>query len=376
MELMDYLSLDRPTVVEGREFADLVAAVAEAMGQRADAVRTTPDGLLLHTTDRFLFAFLEDPATVSLANVQRLLEEPEARAGRLVLLTPGRLPLALAAEAVRRHASLVEHERFRELLRMLDLGERLGEEPRGPHDVPGNRLLPSARHLDALTARARTWLEWGVPALALRFYQEALRAKPEFTPARLGVARSLQALGLLDEALVAYREVLAQRPDDVDARVGEATVHAAAGRTDEERRIYREILKRATDRLDVRAQLIAAEIEDQRWSEARREIEAMLHQQPDEARLRYLHAAALAHTGEEAEGRREVERARALGLSFDQEASLAAQLGQPAPPPRPAVEGTPPGGPSGARAPARRTAPALSAETPDGRRRPRRRKPK
>jgi tetratricopeptide (TPR) repeat protein len=362
--------------MEGREFADLVAAVADAMGQRADAVRGTPDGLLLHTTDGFLFAFLEDPTKVSLTNIRRLLEDPDAKAGRLVLLTPGRLPLALSDEAVRGRASLVEHERFRELLRMLDLGERLGEEPRGPHDVPGNRLLPSARHLDAVTARARNWLEWGVPALALRFYQQALRHKPEFVPARLGVARSLQALGLADEAMAAYEQILGMHPGDVEARLGEATLHAAAGRVAEERQIYREILTSAPDRLDVRAQLIAAEIDEGQWAEARREIEAMLRLQPEDARIRYLHAAALTHTGGAAEGRREVERARALGLSFDQESSLAGQLGLPAPPPRPAVVERPAVAPSRRRA-ASATSPVRSSPPKKGARpKPARRSPR
>ena len=328
------------------EFADLVGALAEAMGQRPDAVRGTPEGLLLHTTDGFLFAFLEDPATVSLASISRILEQPTARTGRLVVLTPGRLPLALAEELRSRGASLVEHDRFRELLRGLDLGARLGEEPRPPHDVPGRRLLPSARHLDAILARARTWYEWNVPALALRFYRQALSLKPEFVPARVGVGRCLAALGLPEEAMATFREVLAQHPEDPEARLGEAQVYALQGRSADETRIYRAILAERPERLDVRAQLIAAEVDGRRWPEARREIETLLKATPEDPRIRFLHSAALGATGQEAEGRREAERARALGLTFEQESALCAHVGLPPPAaPRAAASPTPPASP-------------------------------
>jgi tetratricopeptide (TPR) repeat protein len=323
------------------EFADLVGAVAEGMGQRPDAVRGTPEGLILHTTDGFLFAFLEDPSNVSLAAVQRLLAETESRKGRLVVLTPGRLPLALSAELERGRASLVEHERFRELLRGLDLGARLGEEPRGPHDVPGNRLLPSARRLDAVVARARSWYDWGVPALALRFYRQALSLKPEFVPARIGVARCLASLGLSEEAMAAFRGILAEHPGEIEARLGEASVHAAAGRTTDEVRIYREVLEERPDRLDVRAQIIAAEVDAGRWPDARREIEKMLKSTPEDPRIRFLHAVAMRHTGAAANAAKEVDRARALGLSYEQETALCAHLGLPAPAPRPAATPAP-----------------------------------
>ncbi|HTT25699.1 MAG TPA: tetratricopeptide repeat protein [Thermoplasmata archaeon] len=317
------------------EFSALVAAVAEAMDQRPDALRGAPEGLLLHTTEGFLFAFIEHPEDLSLAGVHRLLEEPSAARGRLVVLTPQRMPLALADEVVRRGGTVVAHDRFRELLRGLDLGQLIGEEPRGPHDVPGNRLLPSARHLDAVVARARTWLEGGVPALALRFYRQALAQKPEFVPARIGVGRSLAALGLEEEALGTFREVLAENPTDVEARLGEAAVHAAAGRTDEELRIYRQVLEDRPDRLDVRAQLMAAEMDAGRWPEARAELERMLKTAPEDPRLRFLHAVTLERTGASAEAPRELERARSLGLSLEAETALCGHLGLPPPPPRP-----------------------------------------
>jgi hypothetical protein len=320
--------------VSAAEFAALVEAVVEGLGQRPDAVRGSPEGLLYHTTEGFLFAFVERPEDLSLAGVQRLLTEPSSARGRLVVLTPGRLPLALAQEVTRHGGTIVEHERFRELLRGLDLGQLLGEEPRGPHDRPGTRLLPSARHLDAVVARARTWLEWGVPALALRFYRQALSQKPEFAPARIGVGRSLAALGLEAEALGTFREVLAENPSDVEARLGEAGVHAAAGRTSEELAIYRAILADRPDRLDVRAQLMAAEVDAGRWPEALVEIGGMLASAPEDPRLRFLYSVALQRTGREREAPGELEQARALGLTFEHESALCRHLGLPEPPRR------------------------------------------
>jgi tetratricopeptide (TPR) repeat protein len=359
MDLAVYLTPAIRAGVANPGFADLVAAVAEGMGQRPDSVRSTPDGLFLHTSDGFLFVFLEDPAEVSLAAVDRLLAEPAGRLGKLVLLTPGRLPLALAQVATRGRASLIEHERFRELLRGLDLGAFLGEEPRGPHDLPGARLLPSARHLDAVVARARVWLDWGVPALALRFYRQALAQKPGFAPARTGVARSLAALGLLDEARVAFEEVRREHPADVEARLGLAGLDALAGLHEEERRAYREILEEVPDRDDVRAQLIAAEIDAGDWTGARSQLETMLRKTPENPRLRFLHGVTLSRTGADPAGERERERARELGLTLDEERSLAGHVGLPEPPPRAApgprpIEETPTESPVQPPAPKRR----------------------
>src|SRR5579871_3035679 len=101
----------------GTEFAALVAAVAEGMGQRPDAVKGTADA--------FLFAFIEDPDRLSLSAVDRILADPRSAGGRLLLLTPGRIPLAFAQRIAEHRGSLVEHERFRELLRGLDLGPLL-----------------------------------------------------------------------------------------------------------------------------------------------------------------------------------------------------------------------------------------------------------
>src|SRR5690348_4533956 len=140
-------------------FADLVGKLVEAMGQQLDAVKEVPEGVLLRTSDGFLFAFLEDPTKVSLATIQKLFEEVGASGARLVVATPGRLPLALGTEVVRRHGTLVESSRFHELVRGLGLGAYLGEEPRPTLPTPERRLLPSALQLDAVMQRGRTWLE-------------------------------------------------------------------------------------------------------------------------------------------------------------------------------------------------------------------------
>ncbi len=359
-------------------FADLVAAVAEGMGQRPDSVRSTPDGLFLHTTDGFLFVFIEDPGVVSLTTIERLLDEPAGRAGKLALLTPGRLPLALADAARAGRASVVDHERFRELLRGLDLAEWIGEEPRAPHDVPGPRLLPSARHLDAVVARARTWLDWGVPALALRFYRQALATKPDFGPARVGIGRSLVGLGLLEDARAEFDAVLRDHPGDLEARIGLAQLDAAAGNPSGEMARFREILEERPDRDDVRAQLIAAEVDAGSWSSARGDLELLLLRTPEDPRLRFLLSAVLGHLGETNSADRERDRARGLGLSEAEENALCAHLGLPPPAPdvarrappvpalRPEAAGAPPDRPP---AKPRRSRKPVAREKPSSSRR-------
>ncbi len=312
-------------------FADLVGRLMAAMGQRMDAVREVPEGLLLKTGDGFLFAFLADPAIVSLATIQNLHKEVGNQPARLVVLTPGRLPLALSAEVLREHGTLVEAGRFLELVRGLGLGSYLGEEPRPERVGPTPRLLPSAQQLDEIMRRARTWLDWGVPALALRFYRQASELKPEFTPARVGVGRSLLGLGLSEDAERAFRDVLAIRPNDLDARLGRAAVLGARGHVPQEIAVYRSLLEEDPKRMEVRTHLLAALISQGEWAHARDEVRTLLRAAPEDPPLRFLLGVTLEKSGSGRAGADERERARKLGLDPERERALCEHLGIPAP---------------------------------------------
>lgn len=316
------------------EFGNLVARLLEGMGESMSQIREVPEGTLVKTSDEFLFAFLEDPSKLSLGFVQRLVLEVGGSTGRLVVLTPGRLPPALSAEIERARGSIVEGARFRELARGLGLAALLGEEPRPEPGAARPRLLPSARQLDEIMTRARSWESWSVPALALRFYRQAGEMKPGFLPAKTGAAQALLSLGLAEEADRLFTEVLASEPANLEARIGRATVLGRRGRGREEIEALRALERESPGRPIVRASIVAALVDMRAWSEARPEIEAMLAERPDDGRLRLLHAAALFHQGDEAAAGAERERARALGLPYDRELALALQLGL-APPPRP-----------------------------------------
>jgi tetratricopeptide (TPR) repeat protein len=204
--------------------------------------------------------------------------------------------------------------------------------------------------------RARIWLEWGVPALALRFYRQAIDLKPEFGPAKAGLGRALLALGLTDEADREFDEILRAHPQDVEARLGKAAVLGARSMPKEEVALYRKLLEEDTARSEVRAHLVAALVDLGDWRSARVEIEAMLARTPEDPQLRFLHGVALAQTGEVALGAADRDEARRLGLTYDREVALCQHLGLP-PPPRPsAAEAAPP-------APARRPSAAPPVAT-------------
>jgi tetratricopeptide (TPR) repeat protein len=350
------------TVVASPTFVQLAGGLVEAMGQRMDAAKAIPEGLVLRTEDGFLYAFLEDPDEVSLDTVRRLLEEGEAPPVRLVVLTPGHLPLAITAEILQRSGTVVEGARFEELARQLGLESWLGEEPKARAPVRP-RLLPSAQLLDAAMGRARTWLEWGVPALALRFYRQSVQLKPGFLPAKIGIGRSLLGLGLVDEADHSFMEVIALRPTDLDAWLGKAAVLGARAKPKEEIEVYRALLAEDDARVEVRAHLVAALIELGDWGAARIEVEAMLSGTPEDPPLRFLHSVTLAHTGEKEAGAHEREEARALGLTYERESALCTHLGLPPPPPPETASPTPVGP-----AAARRRAPAKPRRTTSERR--------
>ena len=335
-------------------FIEFASALVEAMGQKLDAAKPTPEGLTLRTSDGFLYSFLEDPNVVSLDTIRHLLGGEGNFLVRLVVLTPGHLPLAFSQEIGNHGGTLVEGSRFAELARQLGLETYLGEEPRPP-PKEARRLLPSAQQLDGIVHRARAWLDWGVPALALRFYRQASDLKPGFLPARVGIGRALLGLGLTDDADRAFDEVLAIRPEDVEARLGKAAVLGARARPKEEVAAYRKLLQEDASRTEVRAHLLAALIEAGDWSAARAEIEAMLLKTPEEPQLRFLHSEALMRTGEKTKGQDERLEARRLGLTFDRETALCKHLGLPPPEPPTVAPGEPeiPAGAASAKVPAK-----------------------
>ncbi len=315
-------------------FVQLASGLVEAMGQRLDAARPTDDGLVYRTSDGFLYAFLEDPNRVSLEGIRRLADSDGDPTLRLVVLTPGRLPLLLAQEVARRGGTVVEGTRFTELARQLGLESLVGEEPRAR---PGaeRRLLPSALQLDDVMHRARTWLDWGVPALALRFFRQASEMKPEYLPARVGIGRALLGLGLVGDADRQFDEVLASRPEDLEARLGKAAVLGARAHPHEEVALYRQLLEEDAARTEVRAHLLAALIDLKDWSSARVEVDAMLATTPEDPQLRFLRGVALEQTGQTQAGSSEREEARRLGLSYERESALCQHLGLPIPKPPP-----------------------------------------
>lgn len=339
-------------------FVQLASGLVEAMGQKLDAAKPTDEGLVFRTSDGFLYAFLEDPTKVSLETVTKLTGPMGESTTRLVVLTPGRLPPLLEQEVGRRGGTVVEGPRFAELARQLGLESFLGEEPRFRPEAE-RRLLPSALRLDDVMRRARTWLDWGVPALALRFYRQASDLKPGFLPARIGVGRALLALGLVEDAERQFDDVLAAKADDVEARLGKAAVLGARAQPREEVALYRQLLDEDEARTEVRAHLLAALVDLGEWRSALVEIDAMLLVTPEDPQLRFLKGVALEKTGDASRGAREREEARRLGLPYERETALCQHLGLPVPAPPtpgqvpPPSARPPPAPPAGAAKPAR-----------------------
>jgi tetratricopeptide (TPR) repeat protein len=353
-----------------RTFVELASGLIAAMGQKMEAAKPFPEGLVLRTGDGFLYAFLEDPDQVSIDTIRRVLEEGDGVAAHLVVLTPGHLPLAISAEVLRRNGTLVEGPRFTELARQLGLDSYLGEEPRAP-PATRPRLLPSAQLLDQAMGRARTWLEWGVPALALRFYRQAVELKPGFLPAKIGVGRALLGLGLTEEADRVFTEVVVVRPDDLDAWLGKAAVLGARARPKEEIEVYRALLAEDDARVEVRAHLVAALVELGDWAAARVEVEAMLSATPEDPQLRFLHSVTLTRTGEKGAAESERAEARVLGLTHERETALCLHLGLPAPAPAPVGDVPTPRRPSRGRGRVRASRPDRPARRPRRPARPR-----
>jgi tetratricopeptide (TPR) repeat protein len=314
----------------GLPFAELVGELTETFGQQMGSSRRTEEGLRLRTTDGFLYAFVERPDAVDEALVARFLSETPGGPRRLVVFVRSELPADRSAALRAAGATVVEGPRFSELVHSLGLGRYLGEEPRPEPSRETRRLLPSAQRLDSLMHRARTWQEWGVPALALRFYHQAAELKPGFLPARTGVAVSFLSLGLAPEARQAYEAVLAADPQNPEARIGLAAVLGLEGQPEAEIAAYRALIAEVPEQISFRAHLVAALLDHQRWAEARAELDVLTGRLPEDPRLRFLHAVTLEKTGAEAE------RELSLQLGLTSEPPVAAvppaRTGPPASP--------------------------------------------
>jgi tetratricopeptide (TPR) repeat protein len=161
--------------------------------------------------------------------------------------------------------------------------------------------------------------------------------KPGFLPARIGVGRSLLALGLTQDADRQFDEVLRTHPDDVEAWMGKASVLGARSLPMEEIAVYRKLLAEDAGRTEARAHLLAALVDLGEWPSARGEIESMLTRTPEDPQLRFLHSVALTKTGAAPQGEAEREEARRLGLPYEREVALCEHLGLAPPPPRATV---------------------------------------
>jgi tetratricopeptide (TPR) repeat protein len=346
------------------KFGPLAEGLVEAFGQEMGASRRVPEGLLLRTEDGFVYAFVERGATLDTESAQRWTEETGSDARRLVVLSPDRLDPDAGRALARARATIVDGDRFRTLARGLGLGEYLGEPPSAEELPPEGPQLPSARRLDETMERARAWSNWGVPALALRFYRRASELKPEFLPARIGAARALLDLGLVDEADRAFAEIERQEPDNLDARIGRAAALGARGRLEEEVATYRALLNEDPSRVAVAVQLVATLVDHHRWSEAKPEIERLLRRAPEDARLRYLHALALERTGDPGRALEARAAARRLGLTETAERGLLEHLGLPVPPAEPSAAPAASARGDSADAGAPRDRPSVGADVP------------
>lgn len=312
-------------MAEATGFAILVDRLAESFGQEARRVKKADGATYLLTPDGFLYAFFESPSTLTTESTKGLLDKFPEAARHLVVLCP----LAFSPEvrrALEGHgASVVCGERFHHLLENLDLVWMLGEEPPRPPTAPPSRSgLPTAELLDTIMSRAQTWIDWGVPAIALRFLDQALALKPEYRSALVAQGIARLALGLTAAARESFETALRIDPTDLPARLGLARVLGAEGKVAQEISALRALLAEENSPSSVRAHLIAAQVSAEKWSDAIPEIQALIELVPEEARFHALLAYALEKKGDVTAARREERAALSLGMTRDEMADLQA----------------------------------------------------
>jgi tetratricopeptide (TPR) repeat protein len=309
-------------------FPRLVAAVVEGLGQSPREVKELPRAATyLATPDGFLYVFLEDPSFAREVLAPGGGLPGHRRPRRLVVFSPLALPAALTRELESRGATVVAGEPFQQLLESLDLSRSSGDRPSEVVGGTSRRVLPSAQLLDATMDRARRWMEWGIPALALRFYQRAARLKPGYLPARRGIGQSLLALGLAREAEGVFDQILREKPDDWEGQLGKARSLGLRGDNAAEIEALRRVIQEHPERWPLRVHYLVALIEVQRWAEANGQVEALLEKAPEEPYFHALASVCLANLGRLPESRQHEEQALSLGMDPEALKDLKMRLG-------------------------------------------------
>lgn len=303
-----------------QRFASMVDAIARAFGQPGKQLKESAEALYLRTPDGIVYAFFEDPSKLTGELAGRLLKSQGQDLSRLVVLSLSLLSPEAVEVLEKGRASVVAGERFLRLLEGLELTAYVEGAPGAPQATPepeARRVLPTADRLDRTLERARMWMAWEVPAIALRFYDEAVRSKPEYVPALIGRGMALLALGSHDAAEESFEEALSHSPGDEEARIGLARVTGARGDPEGEVEELAKILKEDPRRARVRAHLVAALAPQGRWKEVRGHLDEFLTLVPQDPYFHALSSVCAEKLGDKEDAAREKRAADALGMSAE-----------------------------------------------------------
>lgn len=290
----------------------IVESITTSFGQKLTEAKRANNMTFLSTPDGFLYTILDDPTTVSPKDVATVVTNGLRNFKHVVLLSSHTLPPDLTGSLPSSKVTIVQGERFEQLLRSLDIQDIPDAKPKV--DEPRN-VLPTADKLDKLMRLGRDWSDNGVPALATRFYNEAAKLKPEYVPAILGLGEAYLALGLLEPAQESFDRVLELQEGNVAARLGRARVHGLHGRVKREIEELERLLRETPGSVNVRAHLLAALVEAGRWQEALMHIDELIRVAPNEGRFHAMKAALLHHTGETLLAKKEERMTLTLGVS-------------------------------------------------------------
>ncbi len=290
----------------------IVESITTSFGQKLTEAKRANNMTFLSTPDGFLYTILDDPSTVSVRDVSTVVTNGLKNFRHVVLLSAHPLPAELTESLPRQKVSLVQGERFEQLLRALDIQDipemkPIPEEPRN--------VLPTADKLDKLMRLGRDWSDNQIPALATRFYNEAAKLKPEYVPAIMGLGEAYLALGLLELAQSSFDRVLELQEGNVAARLGRARVHGLNGKVKREIEELERLIRETPGSIAVRAHLLAALVEAARWQDALTHVDELIRIAPNEGRFHAMKAAVLHHLGETLLAKKEERMTLSLGVS-------------------------------------------------------------
>ena len=167
-------------------------------------------------------------------------------------------------------------------------------------------MLAFWKQADASDPRIHYWhgmlnRAFGKESIAIEHFEQAIRAEPDMSPARLALADLLTSFFFYPEARLQYQRLVREQPSAADAQLGLAICQLRSDRVDEGLRGLKDFIAAHNDNVAARVALAEHYQDAQRSQDVLATIQPLLDADIADIALNYLAATAFSRLDEKAQ---------------------------------------------------------------------------